>query len=291
MFLQMMQIEQGKLRKRTMLWVEAVIVVGIVISFFGALYAVQTTGDMDNGNIRVEGTEDIDVTEMMVWPAGATLGFSAIGAIGSFLMIVMTGAFTAQEYTWGSYQLWLSRGVPRPLVILAKFILMALVAFLFVLIAVILGGGISAMFSQVYLGTVPFDSINWPVWGQSILVMSYSLLPYIALALFLAIIGRSTTLAIGGALAYTLLLEPIIGQLAMLLGGRWQTAVRYLPGNLAQSLGVVIEHTSAAAGDLSMMEVPESAVSVETAVIGLAIYIILFLGASLYVFQRQDLGG
>ena len=287
MFLQMVNIEQKKLSKRTMFWVELSVIVLSVLLMFGAFYAVQTADFSENENVRVEGDMD-NLADLLVWPMGITVGFEALSLVGGFLLIIMAGAFVAQEYSWGSFQLWLSRGVPRPILLLAKFLVITMVTLLFVFTAVFIGTIISAIFSLNNGGTIPFASVNWLVVLQSILLVTYSLLPYIALAFFLAVIGRSMLVAIGGTLAAVLIIEPILSQLGMVGGGVWEAMVPYLPSNLGEIVSQPILQIPNAT---KVMEASTQIMSVGTAVLALNVYIILFMAGALFFFQRQDLGG
>jgi ABC-type transport system involved in multi-copper enzyme maturation permease subunit len=116
-------------------------------------------------------------------------------------------------------------------------------------------------------------------WGQvalNILRTAYTLLPYAAFAFLLAIASRSTVVAIGVSLAYTLLVEDVLMQLLGLVGGTWATIGQYLPAGLGNSLASINQ---------------AEGVSMETAVIGIALYTLLFVGLAVLAFQRQDLTG
>ena len=291
MFLQMVNIERRKLSKRTMFWVELAIIILAVFLLFTAFYGIQATDFSQAGpNVQVEG-DPAEFALLLVWPMGLTVGFNAVSLLGAFLLIILTGALVAQEYSWGTFQIWLSRGVPRPSVLLAKFLIAAAVTFLFVLTAVITGTIISAIFSQMNLGSLPFDSVNWLRLVQSVLLVSFSILPYVALAFFLAVLSRSTIVTIGGTLAFASLIEPVLSQIGMLVGGAWQSMVAYLPANLGQRISLIILEIPKTSELPDIVSAPENMLSLETAVIAVTIYTVLFIAASIILFQRQDLGG
>ncbi|MCA9956272.1 MAG: hypothetical protein KC434_16200, partial [Anaerolineales bacterium] len=97
----------------------------------------------------------------------------------------------------------------------------------------------------------------------------------------------STVAAIGGSLAYTLLIEDVSIQLLGLAGGTWAKIGSYLPAGLGNSL---IAFNRVSTGTNELLSQTEG-VSGETAVIGIALYTILFVGLALFAFRRQDLGG
>jgi ABC-type transport system involved in multi-copper enzyme maturation permease subunit len=110
------------------------------------------------------------------------------------------------------------------------------------------------------------------------------MLPYTCLTFFLAVASRSTVVAISGGLAYLLLLENLIMSGAGLLGEGLAQIVLYLPGGLANSL-MALNEASLGMGSSSEMSI----VSPLHASIGIASWTLLFLGLSLWFFQRQDL--
>jgi ABC-type transport system involved in multi-copper enzyme maturation permease subunit len=202
-------------------------------------------------------------------------------------MIVLVGAVVAQEYTWGTLQLWLSRGIPRPLLMVAKFAALLLPASLIVLTALVTGGLISGAISLHFLGSIPFSQVEWGQLGWSILVYTYSLLPYAALTFFLAVASRSTVVSIGGGLAYALLLEGIGLQLIGALGGIWGEIGRYLPGGLARGMlslnsGIIVEVGGEAVERIQFLNPTAAA-------IGIALYVLIFVTGAILVFRRQDL--
>ncbi len=138
------------------------------------------------------------------------------------------------------------------------------------------------------MDTLPFANVDWGRVGLSTLATTYGLLPYAAFAFFLAVVSRSTIVAIGGGLAFITLVEPLARQLLPILGSKWATATQYLPASLADTVGMLDNQINASAGALT---IPEGMIGVETAVLAITFYIIIFISLSLLVFQRQDLGG
>ena len=204
MFLQMLSIEQKKLSRRTMLWVEVGIMALIMVGMNLLLYAVSQTSLSQSAAIEVEGAAS--VTSQIVWPGGVSNSLGIATGMATFLLVILTGALTAQEYQWNSYQLLLSRGVPRPVVLIAKFLVIIVAGLLLVVTALLAGAGITALFSQSLNGTIPFAELNWGRVALGTLLAAYSLLPYAALTFLLAVLTRSAVASIGVGLAYTCLL-------------------------------------------------------------------------------------
>jgi hypothetical protein len=141
---------------------------------------------------------------------------------------------------------------------------------LFVLTPLVIGGGLTAIFTLQIDKSLPIDQINWWHLMMSVLRTAYTLLPYAAMTFMLAIVTRSTAAAIGVGLAYTLLVEGVAAQIFALLGGIMRDIVVYLPGSLAEGLL-----------KLNLAPVPSA--------IGIALWTIFFFGIAILVFRRQDL--
>ncbi|MCI0395897.1 MAG: ABC transporter permease [Chloroflexi bacterium] len=287
MFWQMVTVEYSKITKRAILWIELALLALAVLLLHGLLYAT----------LRLSPSEEMppeavaQIEETLTWPAGlaGAMSFAAGPNLGGLIIIILVGAVVAQEYGWRTIQLWLGRGVSRPLFLLAKFVALLLPALLIVLTPLLVGGLITAFFSQQMNGAIPFDQVNWGQLGFSVLRVTYTLLPYAALTFFLAIASRSTVVAVGGGLGYALLLEGILVQLLAFAGGAWARIGYYLPAGLARGLlatnsGLVVQVEGASAPAAQYLEPGPAA-------LGIALYALAFLGLSILVFRRQDLGG
>ena len=212
------------------------------------------------------------------------LNFAGGNALGGLLFVVLVGAITAQEYNWRTMHLWLSRGIPRPLLGAAKFTALLLPALLIVLTALVTGGVISGIISAQIDGSLPLDQVNILQLFFSVTRTTYTLLPYGALTFLLAVASRSTVVAISGGLSYALLLESVLMQLLGLLGETLHSMTQYIPAALGNSLLALNQAT-----DMVTSSPSSSSVIPLIAALGIAAWTLLFLGLSLLIIQRQDL--
>jgi ABC-type transport system involved in multi-copper enzyme maturation permease subunit len=266
-----------------MFWVLLVLVALIVLIIQLVLFSTYEKG---MGGIPIPEEERLSIKGAITWPGALVNVLTYIGgsAFGGLFFVILVGAVTAQEYTWRTLHLWLSRGVSRPLLLVAKFIALLLPAMLFVLIALLIGGSITALTSIQIDESLHLDQMNFVQLGLSILRTACTLLPYGALTFFLAVVSRSSVVAISGGVSYVLLLENLLLQLLGLMGGAMREMVRYFPNQLAENL-LSVNHLTVRTGSVT------SAGSVDpwTAAVGIALWTLLFLGLSLLVFQKQDL--
>ncbi|MCB8942119.1 MAG: ABC transporter permease subunit [Ardenticatenaceae bacterium] len=286
MFWQMVAVEQKKLTRRKILWIELAMMAAAAVFIPLVIYlASQSDG---SGNLVI--TTDGPVEEMIAWPMALRLGIDLAsgGGLGGLLIVILIGTLTAQEYGWRTMQLWLSNGISRPVLLLAKFTAVLLPSLLLVLAPFVAGALTTAVFTQNLQGSLPFAQVDWWQAALSIGRTAFTLLPYAALTFFLAVISRSTVVAIGGGLAYAMLIEGVLVQLLTFVGGTWAKIGQYLPAGLSNSLAA-LNRVSASSG--TGLVTQAEGVSMATAVPGIALYTLLFVGLAIFAFRRQDLGG
>lgn len=287
MFVNAFQMEWTKVFRRTMTWVLlsslTLLVAGLYLALFGALQAALSE--------RGEAAEAVGALQgILLWPGSfsSLLGLLSGNGLGGLMLVVLAGAVTAQEYTWRTAHLWLSRGLPRSSFLLGKVAVLAIVALLVVLIAVLVATPLTAWFTQQLDGSLSLADLNVVELVLSVLRTTYTILPYIGLTTLVAVLTRSTVAAIAVGLTYTLVVENAVVELLGLAGGMWAELARYAPGSLAAALMqsnlrlVEIDMGSGANAGLADPWV---------AAAGITLYTVAFLGLALWAFRRQNLTG
>ncbi len=263
MFLNVLRAQQAKTIRSGVFWVEASLLAAVT-----ALLAVLT-------NTISELSSDAPVT--MAGQLGEMLEQTGTSTMGHVLAIVLAGAIMAHEYNWRSLHLWLSRGVSRSTFLWAKFASLLLPIGLFFLITAAVAGPIAAVFTQAEHGTVGPLAGEIAGLARTAFLGMYAVVPYAALALFLAVAGRSMLVAVGGGLGVTLLAEILLVQIGSMIGGWAADMVAYLPNALAPAvLGMEIEG-------------PYTPLEPSVAALLIAAYTMVFLVAATVLFRRQDL--
>lgn len=281
------RMEVTKVFRRRMTWVLVAILVLLVAGVYLLIYAVAKDALSDPAVSA--GTVE-EVHGMLCWPGALSslLGLTGGAGLGGLMLVVLVGAMTAQEYTWRTTHLWLSRGLPRSAFLLAKYATLVVAALLIVLTAVLVASPLTAWFTQQLTGSLNLVDLNLAEMGLSILRTAYTILPYIGLTFLVAILTRSTAAAIGVGLAYTLLVENILVQLLGLAGGMWADVARYAPASLAAALMQTnqrLVEVDLGSGVNAGLPSPWAAAG------GIALYAVVFLGLSLWAFRRQNLTG
>jgi ABC-type transport system involved in multi-copper enzyme maturation permease subunit len=286
MFGQFIANENTKNLRRKMLWVELGILVGLLFLIQGLLYA---TLNLNLGQQTVSSQERAQMMQSITWPGSlmTALELVAGSALGGMLLVVMAAAVTAQEYTWRTFHLWLSRGVPRSKLLLAKFTALLLPAFLIVTTGVLSVAGVTAIVTLQESGLLPLESIHYGQLFLSLVRTTYSLLPYAALAFLLAVATRSTVVSVAAGLAYPLVAEGLLIQLLNLAGGNLSRLAYYLPASLASSLTSL--NQSLIKGVTDPAQAIPAGLAPLPAAIGIAVWTVLLVGLSIWLFRRQDL--
>lgn len=282
MFRNLFWIENQKNLRRKLLWVELILLTIFMVLMFAGLYvAIQATPD----NVSITDPDRLKIPQLITWPG--SLAFSLRIAAGSkLLIIIFVGAVTASEYTWRTYQLWLSRGVSRTLLLVNKFISLTLPILLVVSGTLVAGGLITAIFSLHINGSLYLEQhIFWNL-GVDFFRTAYTLLPYAGITFFLAVATRSTVATIGGSVGFGLIVDNLLSEILLLMPGKIGEAARYLPENLMQSL-------------LSANWIPQGLMEETTpvlleplqAAIGIATWTLVCFALALWLFRRQDFDG
>lgn len=280
MFWNIVTVENTKNLRRKLLWWELILLSVIVILLFIFLY--MTIQSIPEGVTITDG-DLIKIPQVITWPGA--LAFSLHIASGSkLLLIVFVGAVTASEYTWRTYQLWLSRGIPRAQLLAAKFVSLFVPVLLAVVAALVSGGLVSAIISLQINGALSLEKFNLLVFGMDIFRTAYTLLPYVGMTFLVAVATRSAVAAIGGCIAYGLIIENTLAQFFVLLPGSFGQIGKFLPSMLANSVMSLNWSPPALMGENQT----EVLLTPGPAAIAIGIWTISLLILSVWSFSRQD---
>lgn len=270
--------ENTKLYRRGFLWIEMG-VIALIVVFINITLAFA----VNNPNVKMQGTNMPPLAEMITWPTAANNGglagnIIAAGALGGLLVSMLAAFVAAQEYAWRTLHLSVSRGISRGALILNKFAALLPSVALLVAFTWVVNLAITAAITLIRTGSLPFAALMWDKILLSALLTTLSLLPYLALAFLLAVLTRSTIAAAGIVVGFTFLGEPLLSQVFSLLGGWLTTLASWLPSGLNAAMFTLLRGQPVA-GIMPAWQ----------AMLGLALYVIVFIAAAVAAFRRQDL--
>ncbi|MBT3362954.1 MAG: ABC transporter permease subunit [Chloroflexi bacterium] len=275
---EMMKVEMTKLRKRRMTW----ILLGCMVGVYVLIYVIHI-GLVNNPPASMPQDAVDEMKASVVFPDSLNLIFGLAQSFGTLLLVIMIGAGVGSEYGWGSVRQVLTRKGIRHEYILSKFFAYIVYAVIGLVISVAVGFVMSMITTASIEG-----SINWAVIDREVIGTVfrnfgwtlYSLIPYILLAITFAILGRSALVGIGASLGYVFL-ELFAGPLLNLGNASVAKISHFLIGTNTAAL----LPQSGMESEMSMIDPPTMA----WAAITLAIYSLVFLGISLWLFKKRDL--
>ncbi len=280
--------EWYKLRRRWMPWILLGISVLLVQVAFWGSYALFRSGEMavseggESGNVTV--LTDDRFLELFAFPTSLTNGLIVAHGFGGILLMILAASLMGSEYGWGTLRTVLTKGTGRWPLLTAKLLLLAALSVGVLIVAT----ASVAVSSAIALATLDAgwvsSSADWPGLGIGFGKAIYGMLPYVALAVFAAVVTSSSGAAIGISLGYYVAESILVGVLAQF---DWFERVavfvlgRAVSGWVQTEGGVSFQSSGTTAG------LPDAS----QAFLVLLAYIVVLTGAALWLFQRREVAG
>ena len=211
-------------------------------------------------------------------------GLAFFGWIGVLVYAITASVISAFDYPDRSIQLWLTRGVTRPVLLFARLTTILFFSLLMVCFTVVAILGLAVLSRSLFFGAVDTSNLNPSALLPVILRVFWCSLPYLALTVLFAIVSRSPLFAAGGTIVYGSVFE----LLALHLSSKFPTLVQYLPISLAQ---VLQAHNTTLDRAAAPLPIDATVMSEPRAMLLIGLIFIILSAVSLVIFSRQDLGG
>ena len=270
--------ELFKLRKRKMTWIMIIVLAAFLCLIFFAIYGITASPPE---RMPHEGLETM--RNLITFPDAFTMIFSMAQNIGAILLTIIVASSVGNEYGWGTIRQTLIRKGIRYQYVLSKLVAFIVYALIGIVIAFIIGFCLALLTTQWVKGALNWDFMTVSYVGELFTMYGwtfYGLFVYILLAMLFSIVGRSAIVGIGATLGYYFV-ESIAISIFNQSGG-W----------LAEIPNYLIGHNISAILPTTMMQGPFASSgalpSTLYASTVLAIYCVVFLGLSLYLFKRRD---
>jgi len=171
-----------------------------------------------------------DFLHRLTWPGAFLQAFSLAAGFGETFVAIVTAAFVANEYAWGTWRLLLPTGLPRWQALLAKLLGLWAGAGLFVLVTasvpIVAAPVVSLVLGEPLFARAALPEHFWLTYALAPLRAVVGLLAPIVLAFVLAVMTRSQAVA-SGVVIGLVLGEGIVVALLEGLGGRWASLPRF----------------------------------------------------------------
>ena len=275
--------ELFKLRKRLMPRVLLYILLGIIVILYIVLLL---TADRATS----QGPQGTEIAQNMLGlPIAIPFALLIISSIlGTVLAIILVASSVGSEYNWRTIRTMLISSESRFKLLGAKLIACSIFILVGMIITVIVGFIMSLITTAIggYAFDFSFMTGDY-IWNQFVHFWRtfFVLIPYSMIGFLLAIVGRSAMpgIAMGIGIFF---IEAIISAFLRMAGGWVADIPNYLP---AANVQVITRLANLPQGFFQMgggttTDLP----GVNHAVITLAVYSIVFLVLSFYIFRRRD---
>lgn len=232
------------------------------------------------------GTSNSRINDVM--PRGWLVALFLASGIAPFLWPILGGSWAGNEYGWGTIRMILSRRPDRIQWALAAIIAL-LISIVFALIAALIVGtlagiAVALLTNHPIFVTSGLQSNYLLVVVKMFVATWYVLAFYVILAYAAGTIFRSGAVGIGTGIG-AIVAQVVVFGIFQGLGGTWKNVAEHFPNAYANSLinRVVSEGTTSDFGS-SFANTP----GIEQCVVGLAIYIAVLLGITLFLVHTRD---
>ncbi len=266
--LNLLSSELFRMRKRSQSWVLFVIAVGLIGLIYGGFVVAALT---------TRGRESADLREQATFTNFAEFGLAmAIGFFGSVMLVIVASGMMGNEFGWNTLRPLVARARSRSGLLTAKLLALAIYSVVFV---VAITAVVAAMFlagSRIVGEPSGFSmSVLWDGFVYAF-KLTYTNVPYLALAFMLATVFRSNAAGIAGALGMSFIEQPVFLLLKLASGffekiERW--GISYNVAEFASFSGADVDGTGG-------FDTRSASI--------LGAYALVFIAISYIVFLRRD---
>jgi len=270
--------ELFKLRKRKMTWIMIIVLAAFFCLIFFSVYGITANPPE---RMPQEGLETM--RNLITFPDAFKMIFSTAQSIGAILLTIIVASSVGNEYGWGTIRQTLIRKGIRYQYVVSKLVAFIVYALIGIVIAFIIGFCLALLTTQWINGALNWDFMTVSYIGELFTMYGwtfYGLFVYILLAILLSLVGRSAIVGIGGTLGYYFV-ESIAISIFNQSGGWLSEIPNYLIGH---NISAILP-TAMMQGPFASSGALPSTLYASTV---LAIYCVVFLGLSLYLFKRRD---
>jgi hypothetical protein len=221
----------------------------------------------------------------LIFPRGMLAALLGAGFVASFLWPILSGAWSGNEYSWGTLRMILSRHPNRLQYLAASLAILVVFAIITMVVAMVLsiaeGAVVASLTGHSAVFTSGLRSSFTLVLLKTFVATIYVACFYLVLAFAAGTIFQSPAAGIGIGIGFTIAQQVVFG-IFFALRGPWRVVADHFPSSYAGALPQRIAAESISAfGRTTGPGVVES-------IVGLAIYIGILITLTVVVVQRRD---
>jgi len=239
-----------------------------------------------NGTLPVPagGTTQLEQTLRQIAPDRvAQFGVSVVAGLGSVMLIVFAASHVGTEFGWGTFRTLLAHGASRSGFLVSKAVSLVLYAVVFMIVGSIAAIAASYTVSAV-AGISPGSGVDFAEVARVAVKSGYTFLPYMALALAIAVWSKSAGAGIAtGLVVY--FAESIVAGILVSLNKDYAQIVNW---GLSRNASALTRTVSGQAGPTSQDPTASTLPDPTQAAIVLGIYCAVFLVLAYWRLRSRD---
>jgi ABC-2 type transport system permease protein len=230
------------------------------------------------------GTAQLDETLRMIAPDRvAQFGVSIVGGLGSVMLIVFAASHVGTEFGWGTFRTLLAHGASRSGFLVSKAVSLVLYVILFMIVGTVAAIGASYTVSAV-AGIPVGAGVDLPEIARVATKISYTFLPYMALALAIAVWSKSAGAGIAtGLVVY--FAESIVAGILVSLNKDYAQIVNW---GLSRNASALTRTVTGQGGPTSQDPTASTLPDPTQAAIVLAVYCVIFMVLAYWRLRSRD---
>ncbi|SRR6266568_1096050 len=286
--LRLLRSELYRLVRRWMPWIMLGLIVVIAFVFYFLIWASVNAQlqAVKSGALPAPagGTAQLDEALRQIAPDRvAQFGVGVVAGLGSVMLIVFAASQVGTEFGWGTFRTLLAHGASRSGFLVSKAVSLVLYAVVFMVV-----GTIAAIAASYAVSAVAGISVGSGVDVAEVTRVAvksgYTFLPYMALALAIAVWSKSAGAGIAtGLVVY--FAEGIVAGILVSLNKDYAQIVNW---GLSRNASALTRTVSGQAGPTSQDPTASTLPDPTQAAIVLAVYIVIFLGLAYWRLRSRD---
>jgi ABC-2 type transport system permease protein len=287
--LRLLRSELYRLVRRWMPWIMLATVVLVSFAIYFLIWA-STQAQIQairSGQIQLpagQTIEQLQETLLIVTPQRVQdFGVGVVAGFGNVMLIVFAASLVGTEFGWGTFRTLLAHGASRSGFLVSKVVALLLYALLFVIVGTAAAIGASYAVSSV-AGLSVGSGVDFAEVTRVAAKSGYTFLPYMALALAIAVWSK----AAGAGIAAGLVVYFAEGLVATLLVSLNKDYAQIVNWGLSRNASA-LTRTASAQGGIATQDPTASTLPDPTqAAIVLAVYCVMFLALAYWRLRSRD---